>query len=58
MADMVLGLALLFSLAATAVLYWLRVAEQVRDRRIQQRLSEIRHVTAVVRAFFAEQRAI
>ena len=57
MVDMVLGLALLFSLAATAVLYWLRVTEQARDRRIQQRLSQIRHVAAVVRASFAEPRA-
>lgn len=56
MAETFLGGLLLTALIATALLYWLRVGEQARQRRIEQRLAQIRHVAAVVRASFAEQR--
>lgn len=56
MTEILLVGTLLIVLAATAGLYWLRVNEQTRNRRVQERLSQIRHVTAVVRASIAEGR--
>lgn len=56
MAETFMGGMLLIALTSTVVLYWLRVGEQARQRRIEERLAEIRHVAAVMRATFAEQR--
>jgi len=56
MPDLILSVLLLGSLLATAVLYWLRVAEQMHARRTEERLAEIRHATAVTRTALAERR--
>lgn len=56
MTEMLLVGMLVVVLIATAALYWLRMGEQTRDRRIQERLWQIRHVTAVLRASIAEGR--
>jgi CHASE3 domain sensor protein len=56
MSEFLLVPMLLLVLVVGASLYWLRVNEQTRNRRIQERLSEIRHVTAVLRASIAEGR--
>lgn len=57
MTEMLLAGMLLIALGAAASLYWLRVNEQTRSRRVvQERLSQIRHVTAVLRASIAEGR--
>jgi len=56
MSEFLLVPMLLLVLVLGASLYWLRVNEQTRNRRIQERLSEIRHVTAVLRASIAEGR--
>jgi len=56
MSEILLVPMLLLVLVVGASLYWLRVNEQTRNRRIQERLSEIRHVTAVLRASIAEGR--
>jgi hypothetical protein len=48
---------LLAVLVATTVLYWLRVREQVHQRRLRSRLDDVRHLTAVVRASLVQQRS-
>ena len=56
MGQEILGAALVILLASTAILFWIRVREQVYERRVQRRIHGIRHLTAVMRAYFAEQR--
>lgn len=56
MEDSILVGMLLASLLAAAALYWLRVGEQVHARRLDERMNEIRHVTAVLRATLSRDR--
>jgi len=56
MGETILGAMLLLSLVAAASLYWLRVGEQVRERRIQRRLANVRRMAAETRVSLADRR--
>ncbi len=58
MPDALLGGLLLIALMATGILYWLRLGERVHERRVEQRIADIRHAAATVRASFAQQRGV
>jgi hypothetical protein len=57
MGESILVALLLVSLVATANLYWLRVGEQIRERRLQQRLAKVRRTAAEARVSLADRRS-
>jgi hypothetical protein len=57
MGESILVALLLVSLLATANLYWLRVHEQIRQRRLQQRLAKVRRTAAEARVSLADRRS-